>query len=352
MLGCKNCLSLDVKQPEQPYLWSQLPKGKQLLDLNKMQWPMNYYGLHIHSKDGKSYLGPIAKNKTRNERLEERSVGQSLFLDKDNYFWYSVPDNIVSLQHSLTLSDKEQHLISSYKHPDFKIRATHLKKEINLSNCSDACVGREGHKTHLTLKNGGITLFSVVNEQKKADKVPGSKQLALDRIADELNEQWPTVFTSNLDLSLFSENIYFDNTILRVKTRGKKLYKLQILLFKWITKTFWADPSLQILKYTRHIEDNSIRIRWQIMGKPIILYPLALIGKTPSVRYQDFFSVLNVEDEDKIATHRLTKVVPTETTQKRTQMLSLLALLGLSGTKMRLPSLQEEPIIPSSSEPS
>ena len=43
------------------------------------------------------------------------------------------------------------------------------------------------------------------------------------------------------------------------------------------------------------------------------------------------------------------QLVPRQNTQRRNAVMSLLTLLGLSGTS--LPRLQEEPVLPSSSDP-
>eukprot|EP00794_Sanderia_malayensis_P015644 gene15644-17223_t len=187
-----------------------------------------------------------------------------------------------------------------------------------------------------------IKLFSEIDRHRR-DKVQGAEELALEKIADHLSEEWPLLLSSRLDFSLYSDRIYFDNTILKINTRGLRLYKLQAFLLKWVTKSLWSDASLRILKLTRHAEDNSIRIRWQIAGKPKLLFPLELLGKPRALRYLDYMSVLYIGEDEKISVHRLTNVMPMQERQRRNLFTLLLALLGLSGTKMHIPSLQEEP---------
>eukprot|EP00112_Aurelia_sp_Birch-Aquarium-sp1_P024307 Seg763.3 transcript_id=Seg763.3/GoldUCD/mRNA.D3Y31 product="hypothetical protein" protein_id=Seg763.3/GoldUCD/D3Y31 len=93
--------------------------------------------------------------------------------------------------------------------------------------------------------------------------------------------------------------------------RGARLYKLQIVLFKWASKIVWMDPTLQMLQVTKHTQDNTIKIRWLTNGKPRLLYPLMFFGRTPSLRYMDFFSTLKVGENEKIEVHRLSKVTIT-----------------------------------------
>ncbi|XP_065068649.1 uncharacterized protein LOC135693968 isoform X1 [Rhopilema esculentum] len=186
---------------------------------------------------------------------------------------------------------------------------------------------------------------------KAAKKLPRTNELVIERIVDNITEEWPKLFSSKvlLDSSITSEMIFFDNAVLGFKTRGQRLYKLQVWCFKWATKLLWFDRTLQVLQVTKSFEDSTIKIRWLVNGRPRLLYLMYLFGRTPSLRYMDFFSILKVGESEKVDVHHVSKLVPRQTPQKRNILLSILPLLGLS--RSDLPDFQEEPVLPSTTDP-
>jgi len=245
----------------------------------------------------------------------------------------------------------------------FEVESYHIapSKFSNQSNKTNELVGENRKKNgkYVEKMNKNLNYFSAskshrlrMTKVRKIKKLAGTEELILQNVMDGIVVEWPNWFENkaSLNTAYVSDSILFDNAVLGIKTKGIQWYKLQLYCFKWAAKIVWSEPKLEILQITKHPEDSTIKVRWLANGKPRLLYPLILLGRTPSLRYMDFFSILKIGQDEKIDAHKLTKLVPRQSMQKRNPLISLLTLFGLAGRSV--PEFQEKPILPSSGQSS
>ncbi|XP_028394983.1 uncharacterized protein C6orf136 homolog isoform X2 [Dendronephthya gigantea] len=155
--------------------------------------------------------------------------------------------------------------------------------------------------------------------KRRTSSGPSSEQLALVHL--KLREELPSFFYGHHQYSIYSKNILFDNKLTRTRTRTLKSYKYIMNLMAYAGRFFWTGATLDIIRITKHSEDNTIRVRWTAKGIPWYRLPFfSLSGKPQSLfyRYVDGFSIFEVGRDGLVHCHRLDKVIPASTPERQT----------------------------------
>ena len=75
------------------------------------------------------------------------------------------------------------------------------------------------------------------------------------------------------------------------------MYKLQVQCYRWMKKLFWTDLNIDILKLTKHSEDNTIKVRWQVRGLPKYNIPFMLMSRGFGERQQWYRLVKSLKSQ-------------------------------------------------------
>ncbi|XP_052868950.1 uncharacterized protein C6orf136 homolog isoform X1 [Anopheles cruzii] len=155
------------------------------------------------------------------------------------------------------------------------------------------------------------------------DNQPTEEQL--QRIYHVLSNTLPKLFVQPLDYSIYNPNLIFENNIRGTRTVGLYHYVKQIALLRTVGHLKFAYVTFEILKITKHPEDNTVKIRWRIRGISALkvmlqfwkykLWKLKEIFNDQEAWY-DGFSVLYVGSDGLISKHVVDKIVPDDDTVK------------------------------------
>lgn len=88
----------------------------------------------------------------------------------------------------------------------------------------------------------------------------------LHRVFDVLANTLPKLFIQPLDYSIYNPNLIFENNIRGMRTEGLYHYVKQVALLRTVGHLKYAYVTLEVLKITRHPEDNTVKVRWRIKG--------------------------------------------------------------------------------------
>lgn len=146
---------------------------------------------------------------------------------------------------------------------------------------------------------------------------PSEEQL--HRVYDVLAYTLPKLFIQPLDYSIYNPNLIFENNIRGMRTEGLYHYVKQVALLRTVGHLKFAYVTLEILKITKHPEDNTIKVRWRIKGISALkvmfqfwkykLWKLKEIFAETEAWY-DGFSVFHVGPDGLIYKHVADKIMP------------------------------------------
>ncbi|XP_068243757.1 uncharacterized protein [Palaemon carinicauda] len=107
-----------------------------------------------------------------------------------------------------------------------------------------------------------------LNSPKSKKAHPGDKPSMeqLSHVYNVLAETLPKLFIQPLDYKIYSQQIVFENRIRGKVTVGLIPYVKQVALLRTVGHLKFAFVKFDILKITKHPEDGTIRVRWQIRG--------------------------------------------------------------------------------------
>ncbi|XP_077446187.1 uncharacterized protein C6orf136 homolog [Stigmatopora argus] len=170
--------------------------------------------------------------------------------------------------------------------------------------------------------------------------------LAYERLRTEL----PNFFRKNHDYTMYTHDLEFINGLLNIKTRGRVIYQLTLLLWRLMCLFYFADARLEVLKLTKHMEDRTIKARWRLNGLPFITLMLRFYRKDKSHLYRsyDAFSTFYIGNDGLIHCHKVEKVMPAQppvVTRVTSLLASALVALGLQENR---PALNLLPLLLSS----
>ncbi|XP_060721635.1 uncharacterized protein C6orf136 homolog [Tachysurus vachellii] len=128
---------------------------------------------------------------------------------------------------------------------------------------------------------------------------------------EKLRIELPSFFLKNHDYSMYSNNMEFINDLLNMKSRGRVAYQLTLALWRLMCLCYYADARLEVLKLTKHPEDNSIKARWRVKGLPFHTLFLRFYKKDKSQFYRTFdaFSTFYLGSDGLIHVHKVEKVM-------------------------------------------
>lgn len=146
-------------------------------------------------------------------------------------------------------------------------------------------------------------------------------QESLDRAYSVLKNTLPKLFVEPLDYSIYSPNLIFQNNITGKHTVGLYHYVKQIAILRTVGHLKFAYVKFEILKITKHPEDNTVRIRWRVRGISGLkvmfqfwkykVWQLKEVLKDQEAWY-DGYSVCFLGEDGLISKHVVDKVMPDE----------------------------------------
>ncbi|XP_050071744.1 uncharacterized protein C6orf136 homolog [Anopheles maculipalpis] len=155
------------------------------------------------------------------------------------------------------------------------------------------------------------------------DNQPSEEQL--HRVYHVLSQTLPKLFVQPLDYSIYSPNLIFENNIRGTRTEGLYHYVKQIALLRTVGHLKFAYVTFEILKITKHPEDNTVKVRWRIRGisalKVMLQFWKYKLWKLKEIfddqeAWYDGFSVLYVGSDGLVSKHVVDKIMPDDDTVK------------------------------------
>ena len=160
---------------------------------------------------------------------------------------------------------------------------------------------------------------SLQNTNETPEGLPSSDQL--DTIFRELSEGLPRLFVQTHNFRLYTHDMIFEDNIRNLKTKGVNDYMINISMLKIKAHLSYSSVGLKLLKITKHEDEGTVKVRWQIRGISgwrIIftfwryvptLYNKGLTEQPKSDIY-DGFSTFYVNSDGKIYRHIADKMMP------------------------------------------
>ncbi|XP_068968788.1 uncharacterized protein [Bombus flavifrons] len=157
-----------------------------------------------------------------------------------------------------------------------------------------------------------------VNEmQASEDRNPIESNL--QNVFDILRKDLPLLFVKQLDYGIYTNDLVFVNNIRGTTSVGIQHYFKQVAFLKVIGHLKYAFVKFEVLKMTMHPEDNSIKVRWRIVGisgtrvfltfwKIKIWNSKEQAESTPA--WYDGFSTFYVNNDGKVFKHVVDKTMP------------------------------------------
>lgn len=146
---------------------------------------------------------------------------------------------------------------------------------------------------------------------------PSEEQL--QRVYDVLANTLPKLFIQPMDYSVYNPNLIFENNIRGVRTEGLYHYVKQVALLRTVGHLKFAYVTLEVLKITKHPEDNTVKVRWRIKGisalKVMLQFWKYKLWKLKEIfadteAWYDGFSVFHIGPDGLISKHVADKMMP------------------------------------------
>ncbi|XP_032590638.1 uncharacterized protein C6orf136 homolog isoform X2 [Drosophila grimshawi] len=144
---------------------------------------------------------------------------------------------------------------------------------------------------------------------------------SLDRAYNVLKHTLPRLFIEPLDYSIYSPNLIFQNNITGKHTVGLYHYVKQIAILRTVGHLKYAYVKFEVLKITKHPEDNTVRFRWRVRGISGLkvmfqfwkykIWQLQEILKDQEAWY-DGYSICYLGEDGLISKHIVDKIMPDE----------------------------------------
>uniref|UniRef100_A0A182M2E1 Uncharacterized protein n=1 Tax=Anopheles culicifacies TaxID=139723 RepID=A0A182M2E1_9DIPT len=181
------------------------------------------------------------------------------------------------------------------------------------AHCND-----RGERSELQYCSEGTSSTATPKENQ-----PSEEQL--HRVYHVLSQTLPKLFVQPLDYSIYSPNLIFENNIRGTRTEGLYHYVKQIALLRTVGHLKFAYVTFEVLKITKHPEDNTVKVRWRIRGisalKVMLQFWKYKLWKLKEIfdeqeAWYDGFSVLYVGPDGLVAKHIVDKIMPDDDTVK------------------------------------
>ncbi|KAK9405888.1 hypothetical protein NXF25_004662 [Crotalus adamanteus] len=161
----------------------------------------------------------------------------------------------------------------------------------------------------------------------------------LEVMQQKLREELPAFFLKSHDYEMYSQDVEFINEILHLKTRGLTIYRMAVVLCRFVAWNYFIHMHLEVMKVTQHPENWSIQVRWRIRGLPFHIFLMRFFRNKPEFyRIYDAYSTFFLNPQGLIKCHRVSKLMPSQPLQNKLKNLAVASLLGLELSDQR-PSL-------------
>ncbi|XP_039197799.1 uncharacterized protein C6orf136 homolog [Crotalus tigris] len=161
----------------------------------------------------------------------------------------------------------------------------------------------------------------------------------LEVMQQKLREELPAFFLKSHDYEMYSQDVEFINEILHMKTRGLTIYRMAVVLCRFVAWNYFIHMHLEVMKVTQHPENWSIQVRWRIRGLPFHIFLMRFFRNKPEFyRIYDAYSTFFLNPQGLIKCHRVSKLMPSQPLQNKLKNLAVASLLGLELSDQR-PSL-------------
>ncbi|KAK7074412.1 hypothetical protein SK128_024189 [Halocaridina rubra] len=107
----------------------------------------------------------------------------------------------------------------------------------------------------------------------KPDKLDPTGKPSIEQLShvyDVLAETLPKLFKEPINYRIYHQQIVFENRIRGKVTVGLLPYVRQVMLLRTVGHLKFSYIKFEILKITKHPEDGTVRIRWQIQGLSVL----------------------------------------------------------------------------------
>lgn len=147
----------------------------------------------------------------------------------------------------------------------------------------------------------------------------GPSEEQIQKVYDTLANTLPKLFIQPLDYSIYHPNLIFENNIRGMRTEGLYHYVKQVALLRTVGHLKYAYVTLEVLKITKHPEENTVKVRWRVKGISAMrvmfqfwkykLWKLKEIFADTEAWY-DGFSVFHIGPDGLIYRHVADKIMP------------------------------------------
>lgn len=147
----------------------------------------------------------------------------------------------------------------------------------------------------------------------------GPSEEQIQKVYDTLANTLPKLFIQPLDYSIYHPNLIFENNIRGMRTEGLYHYVKQVALLRTVGHLKYAYVTLEVLKITKHPEENTVKVRWRVKGISAMrvmfqfwkykLWKLKEIFADTEAWY-DGFSVFHIGPDGLIYKHVADKIMP------------------------------------------
>lgn len=182
---------------------------------------------------------------------------------------------------------------------------------------------RCNYKNHILLSDSLLKTEKQNTDQPEKNSERQQEKLGL--IYETLKNDLPQLFVKSLDYRIYTQDLLFINNIKGQTSRGLVWYVKTISFLRIVAHIKFAYVRMHILKMTAHPEDNTIKVRWRIVGIPgykvvssILTFKVWNIAERlkDAEAWHDGFSTFYVDMDGKVYKHVVDKVMPDEDTHK------------------------------------
>ncbi|XP_011505922.1 PREDICTED: uncharacterized protein LOC105368585 [Ceratosolen solmsi marchali] len=263
---------------------------------------------------------------------------------QDNPFYYRT--NII--KHSIISNNGDSHIPkenkqisciltknqlispSSIVHHKSQMSISNQEKSWTYVNYRENCINlgiytknRTKNFNHLTSYNNSLAMkkdiknANVLSIQTNMKKQPSIDHL--DYIYDTLSIDLPMFFAKSMNYMIYHRDIEFVNNLRGSVSTGVSQYVKQLAFLRFIGHLKFAYVKLEILKITKHPEDNTVRVRWRINGVTgfnilFAVWKFKIFKLNKSLEkletWYDGYSIFYVGEDGLIFKHIADKMIP------------------------------------------
>jgi len=204
-------------------------------------------------------------------------------------------------------------------------------KELELAECQQNSNGKRGLNSNCVSTpwiSKDVCYYSVVNisranvnenKEDESNNHQDNQNYHLQKVFDTLSATLPKLFIQPMDYSIYSNDLIFEDNMRGRRTIGLYHYIKQVALLRTVGHLKYAYVMLEVLKITKHPEDNTVKVRWRISGisalKVMLNFWKFKLWKMKEVfEYQeswyDGFSTFYLGSDGSVYKHVLDKLMP------------------------------------------